>query len=388
MTSIEQKPQESDPAELFEGAGIFSSAADLGSAMASEHADGGEIAADSVGVGLDVLGVAMDPLGSLAEAGVGWLIEHVSFLREPLDQLCGDPKQIEQRAKDWQQLSRTLVEQSTAFGEAARGDLTGWAGDAAAAYRGAAGTYRDSIGSCAQNAASVSQVVLQSGVMVGTVRSLIRDEIATWVVMLGEWAAEALFTAGLATPVIIAQAVERAVEMGRRFVKMMEKLVEALEKAGEILARVGREIGELAGALPKNAGREAGGFGLGPVRSAAAGEGRAGAQAVESASEPVAVTESGQRWVDNARAVRADLQKRSGLPAPRSKHELAGTVPDAELAGGPALLQPNWAHRIEEGHDDALWVGEHVAATGVEVGKGEGKARENRSEWTAEGSAD
>jgi hypothetical protein len=47
---------------------------------------------------LDLLGVAMDPLGSLASAGVGWLIEHISFLKEGLDKLAGSPTRTWRRA--------------------------------------------------------------------------------------------------------------------------------------------------------------------------------------------------------------------------------------------------------------------------------------------------
>ena len=35
----------------------------------------------------DTIGFAIDPLGSVLTAGVGWLLEHISFLREPLDAL-------------------------------------------------------------------------------------------------------------------------------------------------------------------------------------------------------------------------------------------------------------------------------------------------------------
>src|SRR5690349_8364994 len=43
---------------------------------------------------LDTVAFVLDPLAKLIAAGLGWLIEHVSFLRWPLDQLAGNPDQI------------------------------------------------------------------------------------------------------------------------------------------------------------------------------------------------------------------------------------------------------------------------------------------------------
>lgn len=67
------------------GAGIVN---DLSATQTDfRHGDWGNLVVDGITDGLDLLGVAMDPLGSLASAGVGWLIEHISFLKEGLDQL-------------------------------------------------------------------------------------------------------------------------------------------------------------------------------------------------------------------------------------------------------------------------------------------------------------
>ena len=62
-----------------EGAGLFSDAAStIGDASSGNW---GGLAIDVAGDGMDALGMAMDPLGSLAGAGIGWLIEHIGFLR-------------------------------------------------------------------------------------------------------------------------------------------------------------------------------------------------------------------------------------------------------------------------------------------------------------------
>src|SRR5256885_794399 len=79
-----------DAAVQTSGAGIFNDVA----TTVKDFADGdwSKAAMDVATDGLDLLGAAMDPLGTLASAGVGFLIEHISFLKEGLDKLAGNPE--------------------------------------------------------------------------------------------------------------------------------------------------------------------------------------------------------------------------------------------------------------------------------------------------------
>ena len=52
-----------------------------------------------------------DPLQGLLSAGIGWLIEHVSFLSEPLDYLAGDPDLVQEKAQTWDNI-KTALEQA------------------------------------------------------------------------------------------------------------------------------------------------------------------------------------------------------------------------------------------------------------------------------------
>src|SRR5947209_2066731 len=83
-----------------EGAGLFN---DVASTI--QDASGGNWGGLAMDIGadaLDALGMAMDPLGALAGAGIGWLIEHVSFLKKPLDWLAGDPEAVTAKAQTLQ----------------------------------------------------------------------------------------------------------------------------------------------------------------------------------------------------------------------------------------------------------------------------------------------
>lgn len=86
----------------YEGAGILEAAMCVkdGISDGNYYSVGGNLAV----VGLGALGTIMDPFQAIFAAGVGWLMEHVAILREPLDWLAGDPKEIEGHAQTWRDL--------------------------------------------------------------------------------------------------------------------------------------------------------------------------------------------------------------------------------------------------------------------------------------------
>ena len=50
----------------------------------------------------------LHPFDALLQAGLGWLVEHVAFLREPLDALAGDPDAVLAQARHWDQVAGEL----------------------------------------------------------------------------------------------------------------------------------------------------------------------------------------------------------------------------------------------------------------------------------------
>ena len=75
------------------GAGVIDSWHSLASSIEQiKTAHGADAAAIGVEIGVTVVGAvadtvafALDPLAKLISAGLGWLIEHISFLKWPLD---------------------------------------------------------------------------------------------------------------------------------------------------------------------------------------------------------------------------------------------------------------------------------------------------------------
>ena len=89
-------------------------------------------APDALEAHLGVPSADADPLGLLADAGLGWLVEHVDFLREPLDWLAGHGDRFEDAvATGIARAAQTLRHVSGAWVkeqkvEASEGKMTAW----------------------------------------------------------------------------------------------------------------------------------------------------------------------------------------------------------------------------------------------------------------------
>lgn len=359
MTTTESLSQDA------EGAGVFSSYADL--AKAAESQDAGGVAAAATAAGLDTLGVAMDPLGSLAAAGVGWAIEHLPFLREPLDAMLGDPDEIGDRARAWHLLSRELDAQADAFAELVTRDVGGWQGEAADAYRAAAGRLHEALASTGADAAGVGETVLASGAMVGTVRSLIRDAIAEWVGKLILWLVASVVSAGLAAAAAVPSMVLEATTLALHAADTISKVVARLEEASAALAKLVANMGGTADELASIGSRL-------PAGSTDVAASRGARDAVAAAGAAVPTTLP-QGLVDAARNVRGSLEgaaERTVAPSLR-----AAEMPGSAASVG-AVTRPGWKG-AGEGVDELRQDPRLKAA--VESGKQAGQERGEQAEW-------
>ncbi|WP_433279630.1 WXG100 family type VII secretion target [Pseudonocardia xinjiangensis] len=224
---------------VLEGTGLASSWADLGDAVAQEQPDGLTIAFAAAGAGLDTLGAVTDPFDEVLSSGAGWLIEHVWFLREPLDALAGDPQQVIAQARTWSNIAAEL--RSIAADQTATG-VPGWSGQAGEAYRDAVHRYTRSVVDVAGQADDVAAVVLGSGAAVGTVRALVRDLIADFLAWAVRQAISALaaatVTAGASTAVAVTAIALEAYRLARLITEHLARLLDELSDAGDTVGRL------------------------------------------------------------------------------------------------------------------------------------------------------
>lgn len=253
---------EPDPATGFEGSGGVESVASLVKDLGNES-NWQEFAIDGAMIGLDALSMIMNPLGELVKAGVGWLMEHLDFIREPLEVLTGDPGQITAIAETWQNIGKRLVDATNEY-QAAMALTEGWSGDAATRYRGLAQSYIDGLGQIAKQAQDAASGVQVAGVVVATTRAIIFDLIATFISNVIARALLALasswFTLGASVGVFVASVVADAVQLAAKLQKRVGKLLQAIQRFVARYRVLGDKSADAARALGRKStelGREA-----------------------------------------------------------------------------------------------------------------------------------
>ncbi|MBM7770977.1 uncharacterized protein YukE [Actinokineospora baliensis] len=220
---------------------------------------------DGLAVGLDALGFIANPLGTLVGGGIGWLIEHVSFLKEPLDDLAGDPGAINVVAATWGAVAKACGKLGGDYAQAATSQTTTWTGQAGDGYRTAAAALAEQVKALEGAADSVANGVRRTGMLVAAVRGVIRDIIADVVAEFLIAAVAALatswctFGASVAafTGWAVARAAATAGKIGGKVGKLLMKLAQAvrkfdnlkgisdaLAKASLAIARKARSVGQ------------------------------------------------------------------------------------------------------------------------------------------------
>jgi uncharacterized protein YukE len=209
------------------------------------------------GGGLDGLATVSDPAGALAQFGVAWLIEHVKPLSEALDRLAGDPSAISGHAHTWQNVATCLYAESDALSQAIRRETAQWSGAAAEAYRTWATRRGQSVRTLADAALSLARMAEGAGALIGTVRLMVRDAIATVVARLTVYAGEILASGGLAAPVVAAQVASLCASWAARIARWLRELIATLRR----LVGEGNRLTELIASLKKLLAERRGGSG-------------------------------------------------------------------------------------------------------------------------------
>ena len=230
------------------GSGIFNDAASTLTDF--NHGDWGNFAMDVGTDFLDLLGAAMDPLGTLASAGVGWLIEHISFLKDGLDKLAGKPEAITAKAVTWTNISKQLSETADHYEESAKKLGQSFSGCGSAdAYQKTAESYVNVLRGASTHAQGASTAMNIGAALVGTERGLIRDMISSFV---GELIIKAL--AALAASwctfggTIAAFIADTVVEGGILAEKISTRITKVVEKLESLAKGAGKSKAALEGA--------------------------------------------------------------------------------------------------------------------------------------------
>ncbi|GAB1688681.1 hypothetical protein [Krasilnikovia sp. M28-CT-15] len=225
----------------YEGAGIFESACGLVDGMM--NGDWLGAGGNAVATGLSLIGAVMDPLQAVFAAGVGWLMEHVSFLREPLDKLMGNPKAIEGHAQSWYNIEKRLYDAVDFFANEVNRSTAAWAAQSAEAYRRLARNHAESLQALGKIADGMSKATTIVGAMVGVVRNTLRDIIAE---VVGACISKAIQAATVVLiPKVAAEVAVLVAKTSAKILTVLKRLFAAIKEMGVATNKMGSLIEEI-----------------------------------------------------------------------------------------------------------------------------------------------
>ncbi|MGW4490111.1 WXG100-like domain-containing protein [Amycolatopsis sp. NPDC004368] len=201
------------------------------------------------GTAMDALAFVEDPFGSILQAGVGWLLEHVGPLKEMLDKLAGNPDQVMANAQTWQNVSQELTAIGQDLAASVNADLQGWTGGASDAYRRQVQDLAQLLGAASQASAGAASGVQTAGELVASVRALVRDTIAKVVAHMVSWALQVLATLGIALTWVVPQVVQLVAKTAADIAGLVKRLISALKTLSQLLGKTGKVFDGVSDAL-------------------------------------------------------------------------------------------------------------------------------------------
>ncbi|OLF17765.1 M15 family metallopeptidase [Actinophytocola xanthii] len=193
-------------------------------------------------VAMDVIGMGGDPLGAITASGVSWVLNAVSFLREPFDVLKGDPGAITSSSSCWGTASNGLAQTAELYRQASTDQTRSWTGTAADGYRAASGNQANGLAALGEASRSISQAMQQGGQLLAAARKTVMDLISQAVQKIIQICIEALskswLSFGASIALGIAQSVQKAVQTGQKLVQEIQKLVQGLQKIMQVVQQV------------------------------------------------------------------------------------------------------------------------------------------------------
>jgi uncharacterized protein YukE len=225
----------------------------------------GDVLGSAMGVtnvAMDVIGIVGDPMGAITSAGVGWVLNAVSFLREPFDILKGSPSSITGSASSWTSAANSLASVAAQYRQASTTQTSSWTGVAGNAYRATSANQASGLEALAKASQTVSNAITQAGQAVAQARKTIMDLISEAVSKIIQICIEALskswLSFGASIAMGIAQSVQKAVSTAQKTVKKIHDVVSTLQKIIKTVQQIVNLVNQVKQLLQQIGGKASG----------------------------------------------------------------------------------------------------------------------------------
>ncbi|NKE62316.1 hypothetical protein FXN61_38470 [Lentzea sp. PSKA42] len=206
-----------------------------------------DIAFNAIGAVASTVSLVMDPFGSVLGAGFGWVMEHVGILKDLLDEVMGDPEDIQANVE----ATKAKAAELRVLAEDHRRELAtfdGWTGAASEKYQlsmDAMGKELDGLASAVEGKA---KIVAMMGTLVSVLRDIVRDAIAQ---LLGSATANGLIGAAGAIFTFGGSLVYAGIQIAREAAELALTLGSKVRRVIATLAKLMSKVVDLDGVMGK-----------------------------------------------------------------------------------------------------------------------------------------
>jgi hypothetical protein len=217
-----------------------------------------EVGVGVFGAAADVGGAILDPIGTLASLGAGWAIEHIRPLSDMLDWVSGDPDQVAAYGQTWRNVARATDGAAELYKGYVDADIRSWQDAAGSTYRSLVSARCQAMHELEASAEVISKITDALGTVVGIVRAGIKWLISFIIGKIISWVAEEAASLGLATPLVVTQAIAAIAQVVAKATKLIKDLLASLRKLKEAIEaykllvkaiKIGRPVLGVAGGL-------------------------------------------------------------------------------------------------------------------------------------------
>ena len=199
---------------------------------------------------IDIASMALNPVATATGWVTSWIIEHLYPLADILQEVTGDPEEIIAGSLTWKQISARSRERA----EAIRAVLAEMGCSTSETAKAACQRFEElaSLEEAESDlAAAISEKLEQQGALVALIYQTVRDAISEAIGLFFQSAAEALFSLGTATPLIVAQISSWVGDKLASITRLITRAIEWFAQLSATTARIVAVMSQVADAVKK-----------------------------------------------------------------------------------------------------------------------------------------
>ena len=234
---------------VWTGSRLLEDGADLKEAFESKSWVAGGLA--TAATAADAAAAAIDPLGEALSAGVGWVIEHLSPLKDWLNELAGDSDAVTAAASTWTNIATKLNSCATDLDKVRSSRLAGQESLAVATFKTLQAGSASHLRMTGGVAGAISSGLTVASMIVRMVHDMVRDAISDVIGKLLSKASITVLTAGVAAPWAVSSIATDVSSWATRLAKEVTDVVTSAKNLKGLLSKANRLLDDVAAAFTR-----------------------------------------------------------------------------------------------------------------------------------------